>query len=310
MTDIFDDIMDFGSKSFEYLTNTDDGLISDVGDIFQKSDGSIDFGKVAGGIGALGKVLADTGVIGADTYLGKLFGGPQTEKLGYQGKIPDYTATRTRVPGTYDPERRPGSGGQRYFTDVAFSGGERGTQDTSSQAAGLQAMNLANLAQQNRQGEGLAALRAKREADAANSILAQADQLAQEEQIAQTTPAATQPIPTVPTAESLLTEEERANFGLARGGIARLNRGMYLGGATDGMADRVPAMIGNTQPAALSDGEFVIPADVVSGLGNGNSDAGAKNLYAMMDRVRKARTGTTKQAPAINPNRMMPTMRG
>ena len=65
--------------------------------------------------------------------------------------------------------------------------------------------------QQNRQGEGLAALRAKREADAANSILAQADQLAQAEQIAQTTPAATQPIPTVPTAESLLTEEERAS---------------------------------------------------------------------------------------------------
>ena len=53
MTDIFDYIMDFGSKSFEYLTNTDDGLISDVGDIFQKSDGSIDLGKVAGGIGAL-----------------------------------------------------------------------------------------------------------------------------------------------------------------------------------------------------------------------------------------------------------------
>ena len=56
--------------------------------------------------------------------------------------------------------------------------------------------------------------------------------------------------------------------------------------------------------------EFVIPADVVSGLGNGNSDAGAKNLYAMMDRVRQARTGTTKQAPAIDPNKMMPTMRG
>ena len=147
----------------------------------------------------------------------------------------------------------------------------------------------------------------KREADAANSILAQADQLAQAEQIAQTTPAATQPIPTVPTAESLLTEEEKANFGLARGGIARLNRGMYLSGATDGMADRVPAMIGNTQPAALSDGEFVIPADVVSGLGNGNSDAGAKVLEEMMDEVRMARTGTKKQAPEIDPEDFLPT---
>ena len=105
-------------------------------------------------------------------------------------------------------------------------------------------------------------------------------------------------------------EKQESDSPLYRGGIIGLNRGMYLSGATDGMADKIPAMIGNTQPAALSDGEFVIPADVVSGLGNGNSDAGAKNLYAMMDRVRRARTGTTKQAPAINPNKMMPQMRG
>ena len=267
----FDSILGYGEKAFDYITDFDDGLVSDVGSAFTDSKGDVDFGKVAGGIGALGKVLADTGVIGGDTYLGRLFGGPQSEKLGYQGKIPTYTATRQQVPGTFDPERRPGSGGQRYFTDVRFDGG-----DTSGQAAGLQAMNLANLAQQNRQGQGLAAIRAKRAEDAAKSVAAQAAQ----------------------------------TQAMASGGIARLNQGMYLDGMTDGMADRVPAMIGNTQPAALSDGEFVIPADVVSGLGNGNSDAGAKNLYAMMDRVRQARTGTTKQAPAINPNKMMPTMRG
>ena len=92
---------------------------------------------------------------------------------------------------------------------------------------------------------------------------------------------------------------------LATGGMAQ-GQGYYLGGATDGMADLVPATIGGTQPAALSDGEFVIPADVVSHLGNGNSDAGAKQLYSMMDRVRKERTGTTKQGPEINPTKMMP----
>ena len=81
----------------------------------------------------------------------------------------------------------------------------------------------------------------------------------------------------------------------------------YLRSATDGMADKIPASIDGRDPAALSGGEFVVPADIVSGLGNGNSDAGAKNLYAMMDRVRKARTGTTEQAPAINPNKMLPT---
>ena len=90
---------------------------------------------------------------------------------------------------------------------------------------------------------------------------------------------------------------------LAQGGIAQ---GYYLGGPTDGMADLIPATIDGTQPAALSDGEFVIPADVVSHLGNGNSEAGAQQLYSMMDRVRDERTGTTKQGPEIDPTKMMP----
>lgn len=57
----------------------------------------------------------------------------------------------------------------------------------------------------------------------------------------------------------------------------------------------------------MSHGEFVIPADVVSHLGNGNSDAGARRLYEMMDRIRKARTGTTKQGKQVNPNKFMPS---
>jgi hypothetical protein len=92
----------------------------------------------------------------------------------------------------------------------------------------------------------------------------------------------------------------------AQGGLASVApQGMYLGGPTDGMADQIPATIDNTQPAALSDGEFVIPADVVSHLGNGNSDAGATQLYGMMDRVRKARTGSTEQGKQINPNKFL-----
>jgi len=81
--------------------------------------------------------------------------------------------------------------------------------------------------------------------------------------------------------------------------------GYYLGGPTDGMADQIPATINNMQPAALSDGEFVIPADVVSHLGNGNSDAGAQNLYSMMERVRKDRTGNPKQGKQIDPNKYL-----
>jgi hypothetical protein len=93
---------------------------------------------------------------------------------------------------------------------------------------------------------------------------------------------------------------------LAQGGIAGYAKGRYLQGTTDGMADKIPAKIGRDQPAALSHGEFVVPADVVSHLGNGNSDAGAKKLYQMMDRIRMARTGTKKQGKEINPNSFMP----
>lgn len=80
----------------------------------------------------------------------------------------------------------------------------------------------------------------------------------------------------------------------------------YLRGKTDGMADKIRSSIDNKQPAKLSHGEFVIPADVVSHLGNGNSDAGADVLYKMMDRVRKARTGTKKQGKQINAAKFTP----
>ena len=93
---------------------------------------------------------------------------------------------------------------------------------------------------------------------------------------------------------------------MAEGGILALSKGRYLDGSTDGMADKVPARIDNGQEARLSDGEFVIPADVVSHLGNGNSDAGARVLHEMMSRVRKERTGNEKQGKEIDPMRMLP----
>ena len=94
----------------------------------------------------------------------------------------------------------------------------------------------------------------------------------------------------------------------AQGGIAGAHKGYYLGGKTDGMADKVPARINGRQEARLSDGEFVVPADVVSHLGNGNSDAGAEQLHGMMNNVRKARTGSTEQGKQIDPQKFMPKM--
>ena len=97
---------------------------------------------------------------------------------------------------------------------------------------------------------------------------------------------------------------------LASGGISDLGTysdgGRMLKGRGDGMSDSIPGVIAGKRPARLADGEFVVPADVVSHLGNGSTDAGAKQLYAMMDKVRSARTGTRKQGRQINPRRFMP----
>jgi len=107
------------------------------------------------------------------------------------------------------------------------------------------------------------------------------------------------------------------NVGMAAGGFNMANGGMtslggysdggrMLKGPGDGMSDSIPGVIGGKQPARLADGEFVVPADVVSHLGNGSTDAGAKRLYSMMDNIRQARTGKKKQAPEINVDKYLP----
>jgi hypothetical protein len=100
----------------------------------------------------------------------------------------------------------------------------------------------------------------------------------------------------------------------AQGGIMQSSLGGYAAGGNprllkgpgDGMSDNIPATINGRQPARLADGEFVIPADVVSHLGNGSTEAGAKQLHAMMNKIRKARTGNPKQGKQINPSKFLP----
>ena len=102
---------------------------------------------------------------------------------------------------------------------------------------------------------------------------------------------------------------------MANGGMTYMEAGGTTGptgvprdvtGTGDGMSDSVPATIEGVQEARLADGEFVIPADVVADIGNGSSDAGSKKLYDMMDRIRKARHGTTEQPPEIDAEALMP----
>lgn len=198
------------------------------------------------------------------------------EKTGYQGGIPKYDAVREQVPNTYDPDRRPGSTAQNYFTKTRFvapEGAEAARTAAKEEAAGLEALNKSNPARQER--PVLQAGAEKKEAK-------------KEE---------------VRPASSVIKDLPVPKY--ASGGIADMAQGRYLGGATDGMADKIPARIGGKQEARLSHGEFVIPADVVGHLGNGNSEAGAQRLYEMMDRIRKARTGTAKQGKQINPDKFL-----
>jgi hypothetical protein len=108
------------------------------------------------------------------------------------------------------------------------------------------------------------------------------------------------------------SQTQAQTYGYATGGLTALKHGGtpqaggYLDGQGDGMSDSIPATIEGKQPARLADGEFVVPADVVSHLGNGSSKAGSKRLYAMLNKVRQARTGRVKQGKQINPNKYMP----
>lgn len=193
-------------------------IYSKIKGFLTNDDGSLDLSNLLlGGAGAAGLVslLRNDQV---KQFLG-LGGANTNQPVGYQGGIPTYTAQRTQLPIIQDPNRLPGSGGRRYFSDVTY-----------------------------------------------------------------------------------------APVAAAQGGLMSLpqSQGYYLGGVTDGMADKIPARIDGKQEARLSDGEFVMPADVVSHLGNGNSEAGARVLYDMMDRVRRARTGTAKQGRQINPNKYTP----
>jgi hypothetical protein len=258
-----------------WLNNTIDA----IGDAFSGGDGEIDWMRGLVSLGG-GYALSQSG-----------FANASAPPVGYQGGIPSYTFERAEVPGTIDPARRPGSGGQRYFSDVGFTpqGAESTMPARQEQAQGLAALNTANPM---RQARPPVPERPEPQSRDRSPIVSRAPARVIEDR---------------PVMESL---EGLAGFTprYAAGGLASLpGKGYYLGGTTDGMADQVPAQIDGRQPAALSDGEFVIPADVVSHLGNGNSDAGAKQLHSMMDRVRQERTGTTKQGKQINPAAFMPT---
>ena len=213
-----------GSSSSDFLDGVLAGADDDDKGFLERVLGR-ELAKVVGdGASGLGKSLSFKDIVGP-LLLSKALGSTgmfDTKKppVGYQGSIPKLKATREQITGRDDTDRRPGSGGRRYFSDVTYT----------------------------------------KEAD---------------------------------------------TLDMAAGGLASLEGGGYLEGDTDGQADLVPADIDGVQEARLSHGEYVLPADLVAILGNGNSDAGAKALDEFMATVRKEATGTPKQQKNIDADKAL-----
>jgi len=390
------------------------GLLQDgidwAKDTFLETNTDADGNETTGlsGLGGLLSLAAAYGLSESDLFDADI------TPTGYQGTVKDYTAVRDRVPMQYDPNRRPGQGGQRYFSDMRYATAPASAPPTVEEARAASQAQAQQLGTQNFRRGGLARLfndpvrqqairnrfntgrggsrfgrmrdqlgsgrNAMRSGLGSMYSQQQAQQAQQQairkfgqpiQPIDQAMPAAPvqepvirkfgQPInqnnlqsaaqalysqraaqPTQPIGQNNLQSAYQAmtdavmpqpapSGGImsapdfmpgapptateqkptAGRGVASLMgqgfaEGGYLNGATDGMADEVPATIEGRQPARLSDGEFVIPADVVSHLGNGNSEAGAKVLQEMMSRVRKERTGNPKQGKKIKPEKVTP----
>lgn len=273
--------MNKGTSSNDWLNKLGSALGSGAKDAFKKYIFDPSTGKVnVAGLATLGAGLytAYKGLSGSD------------KPGGYNKPVPKMEAVR-QVVQYDDTNRRPGSAGRQYFTDTQFTplGESAAARDAATaQAAGLKALQPAAQPEVNPYAGKMP--------------------ITWNPAPAQTAPAAQPAQPA--TALGIPSAQQAINQGgiqMAHGGLAYLaTGGRYLDGATDGMADEINTTIDGEQPAKLSHGEFVIPADVVSHLGNGNSDAGAKKLYEMMARVRKARTGNEEQGRQINPDSFMP----
>lgn len=213
-----------------------------------------DIGKLLSGTSSLGMAGQIAGLGGIGALLNKMLGGSSGGFAGYQGGIPQYTASRTMnpIPTTVpvparpavaatattpaiaaQPEtvapRRPGSGGITYFTPMTYT-----------------------------------------------------------------------PVKTAADGGMMYGSGGIANLGGYSDG------GQLLRGPGDGVSDDIPATIGGKQPARLADGEFVVPARIVSELGNGSTDAGARKLYAMMDRIKATRAKAKNIAADTKADKHLP----
>ena len=257
------------------------GLDTSSGSVL-KSLGSLFTGKSEHG--ELGQLL---GFGGAAALVNKLLT-QKPDPVGYQGGIPQYTVTRTQTP--MEQQRpanyRPGQGGITYFapTQYNYTGKDLAAPTLASPSTGGITGGTTGGSNAGVNTSGSVATPGYTGPVTVDGI-----------PLALYDPAPKNFGPTGPMPEGA----GAAAGGYMPGGIAMLAGGRYLRGPGDGVSDSIPAKFERSgQPARLADGEFVIDARTVSEIGNGSSEAGARKLYAMMDRVHKARKTAQRGKPS------------
>lgn len=246
------------------------GTPEDIGPGGGNTGGSFNLDSILKGINtlfsgksALGPAGAFLAAGGIGKLLEKMMGGSQTGgTAGYRGGIPQYTFARTQTPAAVQRPTTTGPGG-KVIPYRPGQGGIRYFEPTTYTAT----------------GKNLAAPTVPPAPDGGSDTVGGGS-------------------------NDEVTINNHASGGyMPGGGIAMLARGgsgsRYLRGPGDGVSDSIPARFEKSgQPARLADGEFVIDARTVSELGNGSSEAGARKLYAMMDRVHKARKTAKRGKPS------------
>ena len=274
--------------------NYDPGIFDSIKGILSGKSGTTAQLASLGGIGAL---LNSIGGSGGGGF------------RGYQGSIPKYTASRTQyAPPVSTVNRGPAPSNEAVMdylkrpglndSMIARSMNEYGV--SPQQIADVTKSPLADIQSRYQAALGPNAGIARR--PGSGGVTYFSPMVYTPQAAAPAAPAAPAAAVAPATQNDNLFVDKYASGGMADGGLGSLGSysdgGRLLKGPGDGVSDSIPAMIGKNQPARLADGEFVIPARIVSEIGNGSTDAGARKLYAMMDRIKKARGKSMKNIAA------------
>jgi len=294
------DTTGYQTSGYDTATGGDTSSNFNLSDIGKLLKGTSDYGMAGQlvGLGGIGALL--------NKILGKSANGGYA---GYQGSIPKYTASRqqyavptTGVASTYKPTDteirdyalRPG------INDAMVARGMNQFGISPERMAGIMQLPTQDVQARYQAAMGPNMV-ARRPGSGGVTYFSPI-------QYTQGTPAVT-PAPTV-TPSTDLSVTPAAGGGLMHGGIANLGSysdgGQLLRGPGDGVSDSIPATIGGHQPARLADGEFVVPARIVSELGNGSTEAGARKLYAMMDRIKATRAKASNIAANTKADKHLP----